>query len=286
MFAVTGVTGKVGGAVARALLESGLPVRAIVRDAAKGRVWADRGCEIAVADLGAGEPLIEAFSGADGVFAMLPPIFDPKPGFPEARSMIAVLRHALATAKPAYVVALSTIGADVERPNLLNQLRLLEQSLIDLPMSVAFLRAAWFMDNAVGDLKAAQETGVIHSQLQPLERRFPMIAAEEVGRTAAALLQESSRIHGVVELEAVDRVSPNDIAKAFARTLGRPVKAEAVPRASWEAIFRADGMNNPVPRIQMIDGFNEGWIDFPQSGAAARKGHLTIGDVIGALAES
>ena len=51
MFAVTGVTGKVGGAVARALRDTGLPIRAVVRDAAKGAPWAVRGCNVAVADL-------------------------------------------------------------------------------------------------------------------------------------------------------------------------------------------------------------------------------------------
>ena len=29
-------------------------------------------------------------------------------------------------------------------------------------------------------------------------------------------------------------------------------------------------MKNPIPRIRMLDGFNEGWIDF-DGGAQARK---------------
>jgi uncharacterized protein YbjT (DUF2867 family) len=37
MFAVLGVTGRVGGAVARSLLAGGESVRAVVRDEAKGR---------------------------------------------------------------------------------------------------------------------------------------------------------------------------------------------------------------------------------------------------------
>jgi uncharacterized protein YbjT (DUF2867 family) len=39
MYVVTGATGKVGGATARALLEQRLPVRVIVRDADKGAHW-------------------------------------------------------------------------------------------------------------------------------------------------------------------------------------------------------------------------------------------------------
>ena len=43
-------------------------------------------------------PLAAAFMGVDGVFAMLPPIFDPSPGFPEATAMIKTLRAAIAAA--------------------------------------------------------------------------------------------------------------------------------------------------------------------------------------------
>jgi len=57
-------------------------------------------------------------------------------------------------------------------------------------------------------------------------------------------------------------VSPNDIAAAFSRILGRPVRIEAVPRESWKDLFKSQGMKNPAPRVQMLDGFNEGWIDF------------------------
>jgi NAD(P)H dehydrogenase (quinone) len=49
MFAITGVTGKVGGAVARSLLAQGHKVRAVVRDAEKGRSWSAQGCDIAIA---------------------------------------------------------------------------------------------------------------------------------------------------------------------------------------------------------------------------------------------
>ena len=45
MYAITGITGKVGGELARTLLDAGQPVRAVVRDARKGEAWAARGCE-------------------------------------------------------------------------------------------------------------------------------------------------------------------------------------------------------------------------------------------------
>lgn len=147
---------------------------------------------------------------------------------------------------------------------------------------MTFLRAAWFIENASGDVDSAKD-GVIRSYLQPLDRAIPMISADDVGRVAADLLQERWEGKRVVELEAAQRVSPNDLAAAFAKALGHPVRAEVVPRDRWEPIFRAQGMKNPTPRMQMIDGFNAGWIDFPDRGAHARKGSIGLNRAIAAL---
>ena len=282
MYAVTGITGKVGAAVARSLLSADQPVRAVVRDRGKGAAWADLGCDVAVADLVDASALAKAFEGTEGVFAMLPPVFDPTPGFLEARKYIASMYTALAEAKPKKVVVLSTIGADAPQPNLLNALGLMEDAFKSLSMPVTFLRAAWFMENAALDIASARE-GTIQSYLQPLDRRVPMIATDDVGRTAAALLQGSWEGQRVVELEGAQRVSPNTLADAFAKALTQPVRAQVVPRDRWESIFRAQGMKNPTPRMQMIDGFNAGWIDFPNLGANARKGSIGIDQAIATL---
>ena len=51
MFAITGITGNVGGEVARNLLAAGQPVRAVVRDLTKGETWSKSGCSLAAADI-------------------------------------------------------------------------------------------------------------------------------------------------------------------------------------------------------------------------------------------
>jgi NAD(P)H dehydrogenase (quinone) len=114
MYAITGITGKVGGALADALLEAGLPVRAVVRDGAKGEDWRARGCEIAIADMEDEGALTGAFTGAEAAFILPPSEFDPEPGYPEARRVIGAVRAALESALPNRVVCLSTIGADAE----------------------------------------------------------------------------------------------------------------------------------------------------------------------------
>ena len=46
MYAFTGITGKVGGELARNLLAAGQRVRAIVRNASKDDEWAALRCEV------------------------------------------------------------------------------------------------------------------------------------------------------------------------------------------------------------------------------------------------
>jgi uncharacterized protein YbjT (DUF2867 family) len=282
MFAITGITGKVGGALADNLIAAGHPVRAVVRDAQRARYWADRGCDIAVAHMEDSAGLAAAFRGAQGVFILPPSEFDPAPGYPEARRVIDAVRIALTMSAPRKVVCLSTIGAQAIEDNLLTQRTLMENTLRELPLPVTFLRPGWFMENAAWDVASARDEGVLHSYLQPLDKPVPMVATADVGRVAAALLLESWEGVRVVELEGPRRVTPNDIARAFARILGRSVQAEAVPRATWEALFRSQGMHHPLPRIRMLDGFNEGWIDF-SGGTPPLKGEVELETVLRGL---
>jgi NAD(P)H dehydrogenase (quinone) len=112
-----------------------------------------------------------------------------------------------------------------------------------------------------------------------------MVATADVGRVAAELLLQTWRGPRIVELEGPRRVTPNEIAAAFSRILGRPVRSEAVPRATWEASFRSQGMKNPVPRIEMLDGFNEGWIEFESGAAGSIKGEIELETVLKRLVE-
>jgi len=283
MYAITGITGKVGGELARTLLAQGLPVRAVVRDAGKGKAWAGLGCEVALAGMEDAAALAKAFAGATAVFILPPSEFDPKPGYPEAQRVIDSVVGALKAAAPGRVLCLSTIGADATRDNLLSQRTMMEEAVMALKMPLTILRPGWFIENALWDVPTARESGLIYSFLQPAERPFPMVATRDVGRVAAELIQQSHSGTRIVELEGPRRVSPNDLAAAFGRVLGKPVRVEIVPRDSWETLFRSQGIQNPLPRISMLDGFNEGWIEFVDRGETSVKGRIDVDAVVATL---
>jgi NAD(P)H dehydrogenase (quinone) len=194
MFAITGITGNVGGELARTLLAAKQPVRAVVRDMVKGAAWAERGCALARADIGDATALAAAFQGVEGVFVLVPPNFDPEPGFPEAHATAASLRSALEQARPGRVVYLSTIGAQATQTNLLSRHTIIERVLGELPIPIAFLRPGWFMENSGWDVAPARERGVIRSFLQPISGAWLRNCSKRRGRATES---SSWRARGV-----------------------------------------------------------------------------------------
>jgi len=186
------------------------------------------------------------------VFVLVPPNFDPSPDFREARTTAATLSSALDAARPGKVVYLSTIGAQATHSNLLSQHTIIEQALRELSLPIAFLRPGWFMENSAWDVASVTRNGVIPIFLRP---------------------------------PGPHRVTANEIAAAFANLLGRPVRVEVVPRETRESLFKSQGTRNPTPRIQTLDGFNEGRIEFQGGHAGPRKGNVTLETVLRTLIE-
>jgi NAD(P)H dehydrogenase (quinone) len=277
MYAVMGITGNVGGAVAKTLLEQGKQVRGIVRDRAKAQAWAERGVELVTADYD--EALVEAFTGVEGAFVMIPPNFAPDPGFPDSVARIAALEKAVGAAKPARVVALSSIGSEKESGlGLITTTHLLEEALKSTGVACAFLRAGSFMENILHSIPAARATGSYFAFYQPVEKPCPLIATEDIGRIGAETLVESWTGNRVIEIAGPEYYSSNDVAAALGEALGRPVTAVAVPRETWVETMAQNGMpaDRSVAYIEMLDSFNSGWIDFGVAGTEQVKGRIDL----------
>lgn len=286
MFAVMGITGNVGGAVADTLLQHGQQVRGIVRDQSKAQAWRDRGVELVTADYD--ERLTEAFTGVDGVFAMIPPNMTPEPGFPDSVARIAAIRQAVLSAKPPRAVFLSSIGSEKESDlGLITTTHLLEQELGTTGVPSAFLRAGSFMENILYSVPAARATSMYIAFYQPIDRPCPLIATADIGRIGAETLLGSWQGNRVLEIAGPEYYSSNDVAEALSQALGQPVTALAVPRDTWVETMAQHGM--PADRsgayIEMLDSFNARWIDFGVPGTEPVKGKVDLVTTVRELVE-
>lgn len=263
MFAVMGITGNVGGAVAETLLQYGKEVRGIVRNEGKAQAWKDKGVELVTADYD--ENLTAAFTGVEGVFAMIPPNLTPDPSFPDSVARIAAIRKAIVAARPPRAVFLSSIGS--EKPSglgLITTTHILEQELGSTGVPSVFLRPGSFMENIVHSIPAARATGMYFAFYQPIEHPFPLIATEDIGRIGAETLLQPWQGNRVIEISGPTYYSSNDVAAALGAALNRPITCVAVPRETWVDTMAQHGI--PADRsgayIEMLDHFNSGWIDF------------------------
>jgi NAD(P)H dehydrogenase (quinone) len=280
MFTVMGITGNVGGAVAENLLAAGKAVRGVVRDPEKARAWAERGVELVQSAYDDSEGLAKGFVGAEGVFAMIPPDFAPAPELPDQKRTIAAIRQALEQTKPGKAVFLSSIGSEqASGLGLITSTYLMEQATRTLPIPVAYLRAGSFMENWLGALDHVRATGEMPFFYGPLTRKFPLVASQDIGLAGAKVLQERWTGKRVLEVDGPEGGTDLlETAAAFAKVLGRDVKAVQLPEAAWQSVLEA--MGTPADRtglyMEMVRSFNSGWIHFGNSGTEKFHGPTTI----------
>src|SRR5580698_11065630 len=112
MYVVTGATGNTGSVVARELLRQGQKVRVIGRSADRLQSLAADGAEAVACDVTDAAGLTRAFSGAVGVYAMIPPNMSSQ-NFTEYASQVSTATAAaIEKAGVRHVVVLSSFGAD------------------------------------------------------------------------------------------------------------------------------------------------------------------------------
>jgi uncharacterized protein YbjT (DUF2867 family) len=138
MYTITGITGKVGGTLARKLLEAGQPVRAVVRDAAKGQTWAHKRCEVAIAEMEHAKALAQAFAGSEAVFILALGI-RPQTGLPRSAEGDRSSRRAESGSSSPSALPFDH-RPDASENNLLTRRPMMEEELSKLSIPVTFLR--------------------------------------------------------------------------------------------------------------------------------------------------
>jgi len=277
MYIVSGATGQTGSVVARTLLEKGLPVRVIVRSEEKGKSWKDLGAEVAVADVRDADALTKAFAGGKVLYLMNPPNEQSEDMFVETEKIIKAFQTAIENSSPEKLVALSSVGAHLPGgtgPIITN--RMLEQALGGSDIPTTFVRASSFMENWNSVLDTVKTEGILPSLFQPLDKKFPQVAAEDIGRVAAEAMLENSEGVQIKELAGLP-YSPNDVTEAFSKVLGREVKAVAVPEEQWMEILQTfASRRNAEAFYEMVQGVNSDSITFETGNQI--EGKVTIED--------
>lgn len=288
-YVVFGATGRTGAAAAEALLHSGHSVRVVVRDPAHGRPWAERGAQVAVADLTDFDSVTSALSRARAAYVVSPQHYQRDDLFDRAALIAETTARAAVAAGVPRLVALSSVGADRESATgWIGMNRLFEQRLGDAGVPTIYLRAAYFMENWAPMVEQAVRSGTLPTFLAPPQRPLPMVATADVGRFAAALLQEESTGSRAVTLSGPRDYAPNDVAAIISATLKRPVDVAVLPEVQWPQALAGAHFSQAALAgfIEMTRGLNSMHIDIKSDpGAGGSAGTTALEQVIAELVQ-
>lgn len=226
LVAVQGATGQQGGAVAAALLERGVRVRGLTRDpaSAAGIALAGAGAEVVAAEPTDADSLAEAFAGASHVFAMTTPAAGGPAGeVVQGEAMVTAAERAGVS-----FVCFSSVGGAERHTGVphFDSKRRVEERLQASGLGSVILRPVFFMDNLAG---TGVEDGTVVVRLPlPADVPLQMVAVQDIGRIAAAVLLEPGRVEGAVEI-AGDELTGEQVAEVFGRAAGLPARYEALP---------------------------------------------------------
>lgn len=266
MFAVAGASGHVGSAVARGLLAMGKKVKLLVRDAAKGAAWQERGAEVAVVRLDDRAGLAGALRGTEGAFLLLPPNFAAPDMRAYQKSVGEIIAGAVRDSGVRHVALLSSVGAELsEKSGPILGLHWLEDGLRGSGAILTAARAGYFQENVLGMLEPARKQG-IYPTFTPKDFEMPMIATRDIGEEIARILATGASKHNVVDIHG-PAYSAVRIAAIVGKLLGRTLQIVEVPPEGHVAAMVQAGFPSNVAEM------------FAELNAAAAAGRLRpVGD--------
>jgi uncharacterized protein YbjT (DUF2867 family) len=224
MYAITGATGNTGKVIARTLLACGKQVRALGRSSDRLASLSNAGAEPFVCDVKDVAALSKAFSGASGVYAMIPPDMASQDYRADQDEITNAITTAIEQARVKHVVALSSIGADKSSgTGPVAGLHQLEQALNEIPgLNVLHLRAGYFMENTLAQIDIIQNMGLTAGPLRA-DLKLSMIATRDIGVAAAeALLNLDFSRQQTRELLGEREISMAEVAAIIGNAIGKP----------------------------------------------------------------
>jgi uncharacterized protein YbjT (DUF2867 family) len=215
---VTGATGTTGRELVAALLARGAPVRALVRDAGRGRELLGDGAELVEGDFDRPETVAAACEGVARVYVLTPP-------HPRQAEWERGVLAAAAGAGVGLVVRHSLQGADDGSPMAAARLhRQSERELEASRLPFVILRPNFFHQTFAGGMVVQ---GAMYTAAG--EGRVSIVDARDVAEAAAAVLTGEGHEGRTYTVTGPEALTFAEAAGIIGEATGRPVQHVDVP---------------------------------------------------------
>lgn len=237
---VFGATGTQGGAIARALLDRAVPVRALIRDprAERSRALAELGAELVVGDLEDEWSLARAFATVPVAYAITTPFESGADA--EVRQGDTIIRAAAQAGLPWLVLA-SVAAADRAPVPHFRSKAMVESQLRATSIPWTVVAPSYFYENVLG-ARQSIAAGVLPLPLPPTTP-LHQVALRDLGAVVAAILdRRDEHLSARIEI-AADAPTPEEMATAIGvRAVQAPLEdlAQRNPDLAAMYTFLAD----------------------------------------------
>jgi uncharacterized protein YbjT (DUF2867 family) len=276
IIAVIGATGAQGGGLVRAILNDksgGFMARAITRDpkSEKAKELAKMGAEVVAANVDDEGSLKEAFAGAHGAFCVtfFWAHFKPEQEIAEATAMAraakaAGVKHVIwstleDTRKwvPLSDNRMPTLGGKYKVPHFDGKGEA-DKIFGQVGAPTTCLLTSFYWDNFIyfgmGPKKGTD--GQLAITFPMGDKKLPGIAAEDIGACALGIFKKGKEFIGKTVAIAGDHTTGSQMAAAFAKALGQPVRYNDVPPEVYRG-FGFPGADDLGNMFQFKRDFND-----------------------------
>jgi uncharacterized protein YbjT (DUF2867 family) len=222
-----------------------------------------RGAEGFVSDINDQDALAKAFTGAEGVYAMIPPSMTSQDFRGDQRRASDAIAGALEQSGVKHAVALSSVGADKQAgTGPVAGLHEFEEILNRIAgLNVVHLRAGYFMENTLGQVGAIGAMGKTAGPLRG-DLKLPMIATRDIGSAAAELLV-GLNFSGKQTRELLGQrdLSMDEATAIIGKAIEKPdLTYVQVPGEQMQPLFIQMGMSPNVASLvlEMAEALNSG----------------------------
>lgn len=234
---VTSASGKTGLQVSLQLRQLGFPVRAFVRrHDHRSKQLEQEGAELFVGNQYSLSDMRRAMHGVQRAYQCAPTA-------PNGLHFNAVFAAAAYEAGIEHVVTLSQWLSSVDHPSLFTREVFISDILIAMrpEMTVTTVNVGWFADNYLMVLDMAAHLGIFAMPLGDggVKKNAPPSNADIASVAAGALMDPATHAGKTYRPTGPDLLSPNDIAAAMGRVLGRKDKYQNISESMMLKALKA-----------------------------------------------
>ena len=250
-FVVTGAAGHVSKPLTELLLEKGHDVTVVGRNRKNLEGLAKLGAKTAIGDMGDVPFLTETFKGADGLYLMLPPMWDSDDQKKQSIQYAQNFSTAIRATGVKNVVFLSSYGAHrLYDAGAISGCGLAEVVLNKLEaVSVLSLRVGYFYSNLLLSLDLVKTSGHMGNMFTIPNGTFTVVDTDDIARAAAEALETLNFKGHSYRYVISDLTGTDEIASLIGKEIG-------VPDLRWVKFPAAD-----MKRALLSFGFAEGAAD-------------------------